>query len=612
MTADRRNAAAGPHAAVDADVLIVGYGPVGQVLALLLAERGWRVVAIERHPRPYPMPRAVAFDSEGARILSAAGIGDVLHTVGEPSGEYTWQNADGDVLLHIDVAERGLCGWPESTSMYQPALEDALIARGRTLPSLRVLRPVEVVRLDRDPDGGPVTAHTRDADGTARTVRAHWVVGCDGANSTVRRSMGSVLSDTGFAHEWLICDVVPHDRKEFRPNNTQICDPARPRTSVSAGPGHRRWEFMRVPGDPAEGFNTPETAWRLLRLFGVDERNATLERHHVYTFQAGVADVWRAGRLLLAGDAAHVMPPFAGQGMSSGFRDAANLAWKLDAVLAGRADASLLDSYPAERRAHVQHAIGMSVNLGRIICETDPKAAGDRDVIMMASARRAALTGKPPERSPLHPLGGGLLRLDARGRPLRPAGELLPQARVSRPGGGPGGTPGEQGWFDAVVGTGFTLLCAGDPAALLAGADPRELAVLDALGGRVVEILPPRATAQDAAVPQPGPQPAPESEPEPVPQPVPESAPVAVPGWPGPVIRVHDTEDVYRPRLAAAGAAALLVRPDFYVLGAARDAGDLSALLAVLRPVLDGAAPGDAGAAASPPAAASRPATARS
>ncbi|MFB4197553.1 bifunctional 3-(3-hydroxy-phenyl)propionate/3-hydroxycinnamic acid hydroxylase MhpA [Streptomyces carpaticus] len=607
MTADRRNAAADPHAAVDADVLIVGYGPVGQVLALLLAERGRRVIAIERHPRPYPMPRAVAFDSEGARILSAAGIGDVLHTVGEPSGEYTWQNADGDVLLHIDVAERGLCGWPESTSMYQPALEDALIARGRTLPSLRVLRPVEVVRLDRDPDGGgPVTAHTRDADGTERTVRAHWVVGCDGANSTVRRAMGSTLSDSGFAHEWLICDVVPHDRKEFRPNNTQICDPARPRTSVSAGPGHRRWEFMRVPGDPAEGFNTPETAWRLLRLFGVDERNATLERHHVYTFQAGVADVWRDGRLLLAGDAAHVMPPFAGQGMSSGFRDAANLAWKLEAVLAGRADASLLDSYPAERRTHVQHAIGMSVNLGRIICETDPKAAGDRDVIMMASARRAALTGKPPERSPLHPLGGGLLRRDARGRPLRPAGELLPQARVERAAGGPDGAAAE-GWFDAVVGTGFTLLCAGDPAGLLAGADPRELAVLHALGGRVVEVLPPRPAAPAATGPGPGPVPA---------RSVPE--PAAVPGWPGPVIRVHDAEDVYRPRLAAAGAAALLVRPDFYVLGAASGAADLPELLGVLRTAAAGAAPAD-GSAPGPvpvpapaPATASRPSGARS
>ncbi|MHA4818932.1 bifunctional 3-(3-hydroxy-phenyl)propionate/3-hydroxycinnamic acid hydroxylase MhpA [Streptomyces aculeolatus] len=516
------------------DVLIVGYGPVGQVLALLLAERGRRVTAVERWPQAYPMPRAVAFDGEGARILSVAGISEPIGKIGEPSGEYFWKNAADEVLLHIDGTERRWCGWPESTSMYQPALEAELQARAAVHPGLAVHRGYEVVRLTESPasgapdadgaDGAGVEAVAVAPDGTELRLSASWVVGCDGANSFVRQRIGADVADLGFGHDWLICDVEVHDGREFSPNNLQVCDPARPRTAVSAGPGHRRYEFMRVAGETVEELDTAESAWRLLRLFDVAPENATLRRHHVYSFEAGYARTWHAGRMVLAGDAAHVMPPFAGQGMTSGFRDANALAWRLDAVLAGRADPAVLGDYEEERRAHVKHAIGMSVNLGRIICQTDPAAAADRDKVMLATARRAAAgNAAAGQRSPLHPLKRGFLHLGEKGRPVRPAGALAPQARVA--------TAGGTGLFDDVVGTGFVFLSAAEPGELL------DAAARDRLrewGAHLVRVLPAGTPAEQAGAGE-----------------------------------VVDVDDVYLPFLAGTDAAALLIRPDFYVYGGA-------------------------------------------
>jgi 2-polyprenyl-6-methoxyphenol hydroxylase-like FAD-dependent oxidoreductase len=198
-------------------------------------------------------------------------------------------------------------------------------------------------------------------------AEARFVVGCDGANSFVRPHLGASVTDLGFFFDWLIVDVIPHRPAVWTPLNVQICDPARPTTLVSGGPGRRRWEFMRLPGEPIEELNSEDTAWRLLAPWGVTPDNAALERHAVYRFQARWVDTWRHGRLLLAGDAAHQMPPFAGQGMCSGLRDATNLAWKLDLVLAGRAPAGVLDTYPSERIPQVQAMIDFSMELGRVI-----------------------------------------------------------------------------------------------------------------------------------------------------------------------------------------------------------------------------------------------------
>ncbi|MEU3574630.1 bifunctional 3-(3-hydroxy-phenyl)propionate/3-hydroxycinnamic acid hydroxylase [Kitasatospora sp. NPDC036755] len=532
-----------PNAEETADVLIVGYGPVGQVLAIQLAQRGWQVTVVERWPEPYRLPRAVAFDGEAARILAAVGISDSFDRIGESSRDYTVTNLAGDILFRLDVDDLRRNGWPDSTSMYQPGLEAALAERAGDFPNLRVLRGQEAVRLEERGDTVELTT-VEHGTGNRRLLRARWVVGCDGANSFVRGTFEPDFTDFGFQHEWLVCDVVLHEPREFEHNNLQLADPIRPRVAVSAGPGHRRWEFMRMPGESSEEFNTEETAWRMLELCDVRPENATLDRFTSYVFQARLAHRWRSGRVLLAGDAVHLMPPFAGQGMCSGLRDAANLAWKLDLVLRDGADQRLLDSYDAERRPHVKNAITMSVNLGRAICMTDPKAAADRDTVMMASRQRGLGLARP--QTVLETLVDGFLHRDGAGKPVAPAGKLGPQARVAE------GEVTDR--FDSVVGTGFVLLTTEEPDGLL-DAGQREL--LDSLGGRVVRLLPAGTTP-------------------------PRRGGVGEGGEGGDRV-VVDVDGVYLSFLAELSASAVLVRPDFYVFGAVRERSQLPALLSSLR-----------------------------
>lgn len=525
----------------ESDVAVIGYGPVGQVLSIMLAQRGWRVTVIERWPEPYPMPRAVGFDDEAARILATTGIGQFLDKVGENSRDYGWRNAAGETLVYMESAADGHCGWPQATAMYQPGLESTLITRGEDFPNLQVIRGHEVMELEDHGDHVDIVAE--DTDANEHTLTARWVIGCDGANSFVRECMETSLTDLGFFYDWLICDVVLHEPRAFQPNNLQICDPARPRTAVSAGPGHRRFEFMRLPGESIDELKKTETLWRMLAMFDIGPEDATLERHAVYTFQARWAGQWRAGRLLLAGDSAHLMPPFAGQGMCSGFRDVANLSWKLDLVLRGLADERLLDTYTAERRAHVQNAITTSVKLGKVICVTDPVAAADRDAIMLAGRERSGVTALPMS-TPI-PLSEGLLHRTAEGTPIRPAGALTPQARVA--------SGDRTGPFDDVVGIGFVLLASLDPRPLL---DAGQREFLEGLGTRIVHVLP-HGTA-------------------------PESLDADT---------VVDIEDRYLPYLAGAGATALLIRPDFNAFGAAEQADDVGPLVDELRRQLRDQAP---------------------
>ncbi|HJQ84390.1 MAG TPA: bifunctional 3-(3-hydroxy-phenyl)propionate/3-hydroxycinnamic acid hydroxylase, partial [Candidatus Binatia bacterium] len=386
------------------DVAIVGYGPVGQALALLLGQRGRRVGVFEKQPAAYPLPRAVHFDHEVARILQAAGLGDVLPRLSEPADVYEWKNGTGETLLRIGSNPVGLSGWPEANMFSQPDLERELDARVRALPSVDVRRGAEVVELE--PSDGAVALVFADADGRRTGTRARWVVGCDGANSFVRRRLGVPVTDLGFFFDWLIVDVVPKEPRLWNPINGQICDPARPTTVVSGGPGRRRWEFMRLPGEDVAALNTEATAWRLLEPWALHPGNAVLERHAVYTFHARWVDEWRKGRVLLAGDAAHQMPPFAGQGMCAGIRDAANLAWKLDLVLGGKAADGLLDTYPTERIPQVRQVIEFSIELGKVICVADPAQAAARDAAMIATARETGPT--PPLPTPA--IGPGALR----------------------------------------------------------------------------------------------------------------------------------------------------------------------------------------------------------
>lgn len=422
-------------------MVIVGYGPVGQLAALLLGRLGHRVEVFERRTEAFPLPRAVHVDDEVLRVLQGAGLADEVAAIMDAPITYEWRDARGQTLLSFDLTGLGLHGFPASNMFSQPELEAVLDRAVRRLPSVRVRRGTEVTALR---DAGDHVAVSVGPPGSADTTRARYVLGCDGANSLVRAHLDATVTDLGFTHDWLVVDVLPHHPRVWDPPALQVCDPARPTTVVPAGPGRRRFEFMRRPGESREELERTDTVWALLAPWGVTPDNAVLQRYAVYTFRALWADRWRQGRVLIAGDAAHQMPPFAGQGLAAGVRDVANLAWKLDLVLTGRADARILDSYPSERLAHLRIAMTVSVELGRVICVLDPDAAATRDAGMLAARAGGAQSVQPP---PQPGLGEGLTLA---GDPL--AGQPFPQGLV-----GP-----DRRRFDDVVASGPLLVAHGN------------------------------------------------------------------------------------------------------------------------------------------------------
>jgi flavoprotein hydroxylase len=435
------------------DVVIVGAGPVGLTLSILLAQHGHAVTILERQPAPYALPRAVHFDHEVGRILQSAGIGTELAALSEPAEIYEWRNAEGTTLLRLGRVGGGPSGWPLSSMFHQPTLEAVLDRRARAV-GVDIRRGCAVSDFSQHAE---VVAVATDAG----VVEARYLIGCDGANSTVRQLLEVPMTELGFFYDWLIVDVVLHDNRTFDPLNLQICDPARPTTVVSGGPGRRRFEFMRLEHETFDELKA--RAWELLEPWDVRPDNATVERVAVYTFAARVAARWRYGRVLLAGDAAHQMPPFAGQGMCAGIRDAANLAWKLDLVLAGLAPDALLDSYDQERLPSAREAIEFSIELGKVICVPDPTDAAARDEAMAPLVR-----AEPSDAPPLPGITDGVI--DAASPH---AGTLFPQSTVD----------GRR--FDDLHGAGWRLVTI-DPRPI--DLDPATNEWFASIGGHVVTV----------------------------------------------------------------------------------------------------------------------------
>jgi 2-polyprenyl-6-methoxyphenol hydroxylase-like FAD-dependent oxidoreductase len=517
---------------LDYDVAIVGYGPVGQALAAFLGRAGHRVVAFERFKEIYRLPRAVHLDHEIMRLLQSLALAEVLADEMVPVDDYRWFGADGELVLRFDPRSPAPSGWDGDYMFFQPELERAIDDHACARAGVSVERGWTAEGLVQRDEHVELTLHRVTEEepgrlaltGETRTVTARWVVGADGANSFVRETSGITRRDLGFQERWLVVDAEPHDMSALAhlPIASQHCDPARPTTVVQSGPRHRRWEFMLLPDEQASDFEDPERVWALLEPWYRPE-DGPLTRSAVYEFRSMVADQMRAGRVLLVGDAAHLTPPFLGQGLCSGLRDAANVAWKLDLVLRGLASAQLLDTIDVERQPQNEAIIRLAIELGKVLCQLDPQAAAERDAMLRQ------VDAPPPLDLP--PLNGGALHRPVDGSEDGLAGTLSVQGVVQR--------AGREGRFDDVVGRGFQLIVAGgDPVAELSS---EQRALIDALDMTVASLDP--------------------------------SAPAGV----------RDVDGRLTAWLAEHEVHAVLVRPDFYVFGSCGSAGELPELLDDLR-----------------------------
>jgi resorcinol 4-hydroxylase (NADPH) len=508
------------------DVIVVGAGPVGLVLSLLLSKEGHTVVLVERHKEPYPQPRAIGMSHESVRALQAAGASQALRDAlfwDERQLRAGFVKRSGEVLMELQFRRHAESGGPEGQSFNQPDLEASLWSLVATQPNIQFMRGRVVCEVRQDAAGAEVDTVAADGTGTPlvgsapETLRARYVVGSDGANSFVRRSMDAPSTDLGFVWDWLVVDIRPTVEREWKPYFGQVLGPPRSVTCAPAGPGRRRFEFMVLEGEERTQMSQVEVAWQLLREWDVHPANAELVRHAVYRFKSLWVDRWRKGRLLLAGDAAHLTPPFLGQGMNAGVRDAVTLAWRLSLVLRDLAPIESLDDYCNERLPHVRAQIEEAVQIGRMLCLTDPQECEERDGMLRFFREN-------PEQAPtqmIWRLGPGAL---AEGDPH--AGTLGWQGVVR--------VNGRQGPFDDVCGANrFVLLGrSGVPTNALS---PAARSAWERLGGIAVHVSPD-----------------------------------------GPV---EDVEGTYARYFAQTGSEVVLLRPDFYVFGVGHELKDADRLV---------------------------------
>ena len=384
----------GHYPATQEPVIVVGAGPAGCTAALLLADSSIPVTLLERWPQPHPLPRAVHLDDEVARVLDRIGVAEGFLARSRPGSGLRLLDAEHRVMAEFHREHQASQhGFPQANMFHQPDLEELMLARVEAHPLIDLRRGTEVIGLDDDDAPGPLTAapvrvHARIAAGP-QTFAARVVLGCDGANSTIRELTGITMEDLGFTERWLVVDIQAEDGLNTWDGVEQICDPARAATFMQVTGDRYRWEFRLLDGEDEAGLITPAALGRLLQPWTGRSDLAGLKviRGASYTFRARLASRFQAGRVFLLGDAAHLTPPFIGQGLAAGLRDADNLAWKLAHVLTGRAGAGLLASYETERRPHARALIKKAVRVGWAMTGGQDRAAAVRRIALAAAVR---------------------------------------------------------------------------------------------------------------------------------------------------------------------------------------------------------------------------------
>ncbi|MGR6808659.1 bifunctional 3-(3-hydroxy-phenyl)propionate/3-hydroxycinnamic acid hydroxylase (plasmid) [Sphaerotilus natans] len=431
------------------DVAIVGFGPSGAVAATLLGQAGLDVWVADRLPEVYEIPRAIALDHEIMRVFQQMGVVQAIEPYFEPFTPSEFYGVDGQLIRRMTmVAPPYPQGYTPSLVFTQPPVEQALRARVAQLPNVQVALSTEVQSVEQDADGARLDI--RRADGSTGQVRARWVLACDGGGSGVRGQLGVNLHDLDFDEPWLVVDVRVNAKglEKLPKTSVQYCEPERPCTFV-IGPGnHRRWEISLKPGEDPKEAATPERTWQLLSRW-LSPEDGELWRQSSYRFHALVAQQWRVGRVFLAGDAAHMQPPFLGQGMCQGVRDVANLCWKLVAVLRNQVPAAavdaLLNSYGEERAAHVRELTTRIKGVGAVICERDVHKARERDARLLAEC--GGVVRDTPRQDVLPALTTGLIKSSPG------AGTLFPQPWLL--------VNGQRVRMDDVLGNGWRLVLMG-------------------------------------------------------------------------------------------------------------------------------------------------------
>lgn len=413
----------------DYDVLVCGLGPVGQLLALLLGRAGVSVLAIDEATGPFELPRAAVIDDEVLRIFQSAGVAEEILAASQIQEDVSFVPERGSPLT-VWRPVGGSQGHPPLVSIHQPTIERTLAAALAQQETVDALWGRRLERVHQDERAQRVEALVRSTDdGSEETVRARWLVGCDGGGSWVRQLIGIEFGGSTFRQRWLVVDVAVDGPLSRIRHPHFFGDWRRPIVSLPMSPGRHRWEWMLHPDEDAGPFVAPDAVRRRIDPW-LDGETATVERAVVYTFHARTAACWRQGRVLLAGDAAHLMPPFAGQGLSSGARDVGNLAWKLDSVLRGAPEA-LLDTYEAERRPHVEAMTRLAVSLGRVVQTTNRGVALVRDAVLAALEGSGLAEWGRARIKPLPTYGeGAFAERPSRFAPRRGVGSQFPQPRV--------------------------------------------------------------------------------------------------------------------------------------------------------------------------------------
>jgi len=470
-----------------ARVLIIGAGPTGLTLANLLGAEGVPTVVVERNPGCVPEPRAVALDGESLRTLQAAGLATTVLADIKQGFIADYLNGAGELLFTTDLTARPY-GFCIQNSFDQPTLERQLLQGLSRFPCVTVSHNTQLLSFRQDANG--VTAALRDSEGELAELRAAYMVGCDGGRSSVRQGLGIAMQGERLPQQWLVIDTVDKHMGE-EPACRFFCDPRRPAMTIVRPGGERRWEWMLV-GDETEQEMLEDARIRNLLAEHTDPDRVQVYRKCVYSFSAVVAQAFSDGRVFLAGDAAHMTPPFAGQGLNAGIRDVRNLSWKLAGVTTGTLPPSLLASYDTERREAARQMVDLAVELGDRIQPTDPGVAAERDGFF------AALNADPVAAAnfgadAIAPLCD--VRLPRGWFAGQCGGRLLPQPELA-------GSNGPV-LLDELLGTGFTALLRGVPAL------PEELAthpLWQALAPKEVQLDAAALQALDGfiAIDQPG------------------------------------------------------------------------------------------------------------